>query len=614
MHRRFWFLTAAALAVLAVAGSASAMTMGPHAKTASASAKGFTMAKVAPFAKSWAATPRTPAAREAKSTISVAMEQDIGSGDTWNINQANSTLAWATWVGWNPILRAPYLVEYLKGHYKYKLDLATKVKVTHKNITYYIRKDANWNYGGKKLPVTWKDFAYTVEQLNNPNNLVSSNVGVNQIGKVTHKGNKVVTFWWKKKGQYPLGGAGKGAPAGSNTCSPTWPCGPFADYKDLVGSVYPSAALGNLKFNTMWAKGIDGKNGKPVSNGPYLMTNYTRGAGVTLKANPMWYGHKPAIKTVNFKIITQVDSEIQAVKGGEVDAAAPQPVPAIAQLRSDKKVFFKVAPGNYLEHIDIQQGSTGPQTSPALLKSAWFRQTLMLGINRAGIIKAALPGIPGVKPLNSLLVFQADSRYKNYFNKWNYNPQKAINMLKAHGCTGGPNSPTNGNTKYFKCGGHEAAMQFMYATDNPRRSASFQIIQANLGAIGIHVIPNGVPTSTLFGANGAPAGNYDLTEFAWGGAVDPGGFTAIWGCGGGENWLNYCSKPVTSDLDKALTQLNVKKRNADFENADKGMSNDVPAIPLYALPSIIVYKKAIAGLTDNPAAGFTWHIEDWHWK
>lgn len=613
MHRRIWFLGVAAVAVLAVAGSASAMRTGPA--SAKAGANGFTMPNVGSFAQSWAQTPRTPAARAHASTINVAMEQDIGSGNTWNINQANSTLAWAVWVGWNPILRSPYLVTYTHGHYVYKYDLVTKVKVNHKYIRYYIRKNANWNWGGKTMPVTWRDFALTVEWLNNPKSQVSSNVGVNQIAKVKHTGNKIVTFYWKKKGQYPLGGAGKGAPKGSNLCSSTWPCGPFADYKDLIGSVYPYAAVHKLNFNTMWAKCICGSNGKPVSNGPYLMTNYTRGQGVTLKANNKWYGHKASIKKINFKIITDVNSEIQAIRGGEVDAASPQPVPAIAQLRSDKKVIYKVAPGNYLEHIDIQLGSSGPQTSPGLLKAAWFRHVLMMGINRSGIIKAALPGVaPGLKPLNSLLVFQSDARYKNYFKKWNYNPKKAISTLRSHGCKGGPSKPTNGNSNYYSCGGHQAAMQFMYANDNPRRVASEQIIQANLGAIGIKVIPNGVPTSTLFGANGAPAGNYDLTEFAWGGAVDPGGFIAIWGCGGGENWLHYCNHKVTSKLDATETQLNVKKRNADFIKADKLMSNDVPAIPLYALPSIVVYKKAIKNMVDNPAAGFTWNIEHWSWK
>jgi peptide/nickel transport system substrate-binding protein len=457
------------------------------------------------------------------------------------------------------------------------------------------------------MPVTWKHFAYTVELLNNPKNLVSSNVGVNQIAKVTHKGNKIVTFWWKHAGQKALGGDKTTVGCTGNNA-----CGPFADYKDLIGSVYPYQAIKKLKFNTMWAKCICGSNGKPVSNGPYYMSNYTRGQGVTLKANPDWYGYKPKIKTVNFKIITEVNSEIQAIRGGEVDAAAPQPVPAISQLRTDHSVVYKVAPGNYLEHIDIQEG---PKQSDPLARQAWMRQALMLGINRAGIIKAALPGVaPGLKPLNSLLVFQADSRYKNYFNKWNYNPKAAIALLKKHGCTGGPSTPTNGNTHYFTCGGQQATFSFMYANDNPRRVASEQIIAANLQAIGIKITPNGVPTSTLFGADGAPGSNYDLTEFAWGGAVDPGGFISIWGCGGGENWLNYCDKKASADLNATKTQLNVKKRNADFIAADKIMSNDVPAIPLYALPSIIVYKKAIKGMVDNPAAGFTWNIEHWSWK
>jgi ABC-type transport system substrate-binding protein len=613
MHKRIWFLAPAAIAVLALVGSASAMRMG--STSTNAAAHGFTMANIAPFAQSWAATPRTPAAREKKSTITVAQEQDIGSSATWNINQATSTLAWATWVGWNPILRAPYLVTYRthnKQHYLYKYDLATKVKVTHKYIRYYIRKNANWNWGGKIMPVTWKDFAYTVKIINNPSSQVASNVGINQIGRVTHKGNKIVTFWWKKNGQYPLGGAGKGAPTGSNKCSVDWPCGPFADYKDLIGGVYPSAAVKGLDFNTMWAKGIAGNNGKPVSDGPYLMTNYTRGAGVTLKANSHWYGKRPHLKTINFRIITNVNSEIQAIRGGEVDAAAPQPVPAIAQLRSDSKVSYNVRNGNYLEHIDIQEGAK--QHDP-LARQPWMRQALMMGINRAGIIKAALPGVdPGLKPLNSLVVFQDDPRYGNFFNKWNYNPQKAINLLKAHGCTGGPSHPTNGNTNYFTCGGHQAQFQFMYASDNARRVTSFQIIQANLAAIGIKIIPNGVPTSTLFGANGAPGSNYDLTEFAWGGSVDPGGFVAIWGCGGGENWLTYCDHKASDPLSKTETQLNKKKRDALFVAADKVMAQDVPAIPLYALPDIVVYKHGVKGMSNNPAAGFTWDIENWHWK
>jgi len=580
MHRRIWFLAAAAAAVLAVAGSAAAT-----GHKAAAAAPGT----VQPFAKSWAQTPRTPAAREAKKTITVAMEQDLAG--TWNVNQASSTLAWATWVE-NGILRGPYEVT---SKYQYKYDLVTKTVINKKFIRYTIRKNANWNYGGKKVPVTYKDFFYTVQALNNPKNDVASNVGVNQIGRMTHKGLKTVTFYWKTKG-----------------CTADAPCGPFADYRDLLGFIYPSAAVKGLDWNTMWAKCVCGANGKPVSDGPYLMTNYTKGQGVTLKANPDWYGHKPSISTVNFKLFTQTDSEVQAIRSGEVDAAAPQPTPALSSITHVKGIHYHVAPGNYLEHIDIEQGPH--QTNP-LARDAWMRQAIMLGLNRQALIKAVFGQIaPGLKPLNSLLVFQSDSRYKNYFNKWNYSPKKAIALLKKHGCKGGPSKYTPGNKSFYTCAGHQATFPFTTASDNARRVESYEVFKSNLAAIGINLTDNLMPTNVMFGDTVLSAGNYSLMEFAWGGAIDPGGFISIWGCGQGQNFLHYCNKKVTKDLNKTKTQLNAGKRNQDFINADKLMSNDVPAIPLYALPDIITYRSGLKNIVNNPAAGFTWNIEQWKWS
>jgi peptide/nickel transport system substrate-binding protein len=594
MHRRIWFLVVAAAAVLAVAGSAAATS-----HRAAAAAPGT----VQPFAKAWAQTPRTPAAREAKKTITVAMEQDLAG--TWNVNQASSTLAWAVWVE-NGILRSPYE---LTNKYQYKYDLVTKVTVNKKFIQYNIRKNANWNYGGKTIPVTYKDFVYTVKALNNPNNDVASNVGVNQIAKFTHKGQKIVTFWWKKNGQPSLGGSKKPA---DKKCSSTAPCGPFADYRDLLGFLYPSAAVAGLNWNTMWAKCVCGKNGKPVSDGPYLMTNYTKGQGVTLKANPKWYGKKPSITTVNFKLYTNTNSEVQAIRSGEVDAAAPQPTPALSSIRGVKGVNYHVAPGNYLEHIDIQEGPH--QTNP-LARKSWMRQAIMMGLNRQGLINAVFGQIaPGLHPLNSLLVFQSDSRYKNYFNKWNYNPKGAIALLKKHGCKGGPSKPTNGNTNYFTCGGQLATFPYTTASDNARRVESYTVFKANLAAIGIQLTDNLMPTAVMFGDTVLSAGNYSLMEFAWGGAVDPGGFISIWGCGQGQNFLHYCNKKVTADLNATKTQLNATKRNADFVAADQLMSNDVPAIPLYALPDIITFRSGLKNNVNNPAAGFTWNIEQWKWS
>lgn len=582
MHRQLWLLLGVSAVVLGLAASATAMS-----KTA-ASSRSATLA-AAPFAQAWANVPRSPAARKAKSTVVVAMEQDLSG--TWNVNQADSNLAWATWAGINPTLRAPYLIT---NKLNYVLDLASKVVVNKTSITYTIRNDANWNWGGKKLPVTYKDFVYTWQAIVDPKNNPASRQGLNQIGRYTHKGLKQVTFYWKKTG-----------------CTADAPCGPFADYRDLFGFIYPSAALKGMDWNTMWANCICGNNGKPVSDGPFLLTNYTKGQGATLKANPFWYGKKPGMKEVDFKLITDTNSEVQAIRGGEVDIAAPQPSTALTSLRGNSSIFYGVTPGLFLEHVDFQ---FGPKASNPLLRAPWMRQAIMLGMDRQGLINAIFKGVAdGLAPLNNITLFQSDSRYRPDFAKWNYNPAKALAILKKH-CTGGPSTPTPGNTNYFTCAGYPAKFAYTTTAGNSRRETSEAIFKANLASIGIQLTDNLLPASVMFGDSVLGASNYDMMEFAWGGSVDPGGFGPIWSCGGDQNFLNYCNRKATNYFNDAKTQLNATKRSNDFIQADKLMSNDVPSVPLYALPDVLTYKKGLSGVIDNAGSGFTWNIEAWKWK
>ena len=106
----------------------------------------------------------------------------------------------------------------------------------------------------------------------------------------------------------------------------------FADYRDLFGYIFPGFALKGQNFNDYWHNCVCGNDGHPISNGPFYMSNYTQGQGMTLKKNPHWYGKKAGLNSIFFKIITDTNSEIQAMKGGEVDAIAPSPESALSTL------------------------------------------------------------------------------------------------------------------------------------------------------------------------------------------------------------------------------------------------------------------------------------------
>ena len=405
MHRRVWFLAAAVVAVLGLAGSAAAVTAGKSSSSASS-------LHAAPFAKAWANIPRTPAARAAKKTMVFGLEQTVTG---FNLGNADQNAFYAAIVAGTPVIRGTYIINN-KG--KYLLDMASKVE-GHEEVPHDLdqeerqlelaRPQVQAGHGG--------GLHLHVEESSEPSSNVASAVGYSNIARAKAHGKKQVTFFWKK-GQA------------------------FADYRDLFGYVYPGFALKGQKFNDYWHNCVCGNDGHPISNGPFYMSSYTQGQGMVLKKNPKWYGEKAKLSSIAFKIITDTNSEIQAMRGGEVDAITPSPESALSTLVHQKNLVYSAVPSFTQEHWDIE---VGPGGAP-LLKKLYIRaRRSPMGMNRPSLIKALYGGIaPGLKPLNNTFYeFGAPASGKfAYFKKYNFNPKKAIATLKSHGCTGGPSSPS----------------------------------------------------------------------------------------------------------------------------------------------------------------------------
>jgi peptide/nickel transport system substrate-binding protein len=576
MHKRLGLFVGVALALLAMAASAGATSKVATAPKLAA----------APFAQAWANVPRTPAARKAKSVLVFGMEQDVSG---FNTGETSQNAYWAALTGNTPTLRGNYIIDD-KGNYH--LDLASKVVATPKTLTITIRPDAYWYWEGHpKAPVTYADYVYTWKQIVDKANTPASTTGYDQITGFTHKGQRQITFQWSK---------------------------PFADYQDLFGLVYPSAAVAGLTWNTMWSDCVCGNDGKPVSDGPFYLSNYTKGQGLTLKPNPLWYGKKPALKEVDFKLITDTNSEIQAMRGGEVDAINPSPQTALSQLVNQPGLKYSSLPGFTQEHLDLGQGGT----AMPLLKQLWFRQAIALGINRTSLIKALYATIaPGLKPLNNPF-YEIGTNAVPHFNEYAFSQKKAIDTLKAHGCTGGPAKPTRNNTSFFTCGGVPATVRFNTTAGNQRRATSAAIFSQQLQAVGIKVNVGFEPANPNFFGTRLPNHDFDIAEYAWLGGPDPSGFDAIYQCQdtaknlGGSNYKLYCNKTVDALLTKGEADLNPTSRTATYQKAAKIVAHEIAVIPLYSPPQILVYKSAIKGMdhSNNPTLlGPTWNIEQWSW-
>jgi ABC-type transport system substrate-binding protein len=595
MHRRLWLLAGAAAAVLLVAASATATTK--HA--GSSQARLGATAAAAPFAESWANVPLTSAGRKAANVVVVGAEQTFNGFNT-NLNCCNQL--WATFAGGEETSHGAFLQDQ-KG--LWQKDLVSSAAASKTGVTYTIRNDAYWYWGGKKLPVTYKDFVYTLQQIDLPSNDLQGRTGYSNLNpnKFTHKGDKQVTFFWH-----------------TTACSTDYPCGPYANWQALFSGLYPAAALAGQDFNKIWTNCVCGNDGQPVSNGPYYVSNYTAGQGVTLKANPYYY-KKAKIAEIDFKFITDTNSEEEAMRGGEVDVITPTFGLYLLPLKSTPGVTFDQIPGYYFEHLDIREGNAkaGPSVSKGasnvLLRAPWMRQAIMMGIDRQSIINTIYGSLAGnTQPMNNMLYYSTQAAYKPDFAKWNFNAAKGLALLKKH-CTGGPSSVDPSTSAVWTCAGLPAVFNWSWTSSNGPRTTSQAIATQELKSIGIKLNARPTPANVIFGPNGLPSGDFDIAEFAQITTGDAGDWYDQNRCQGSGNWDGFCSHAVDNLTKAGAGELNPATRQLDYQKADALLSALVPMIPMYQRPSPLVHKSDLLGMVNNPAiVGPYWNIEAWHWK
>ena len=112
--------------------------------------------------------------------------------------------------------------------------------------------------------------------------------------------------------------------------------------------------------------------GKPIGSGPFILESYTKGQSMTMVRNPKYYGKAPKIGKIVFRFITNTDSEIQAIKGGEVDAIYPQPQLQLGDLRKTSGAQVLSSAGATYEHIDFNAAKRASR-SQGLRGSAGIR-------------------------------------------------------------------------------------------------------------------------------------------------------------------------------------------------------------------------------------------------
>jgi peptide/nickel transport system substrate-binding protein len=482
-----------------------------------------------------------------------------GCNNTWTVWTAGIALA-SVYITNPSFVQVPYM------------GSARVVKKNPMTLLVTIKPKARWSDG---RPVSVNDLVFTWQMHINPKNEVASRSGWDSIRTIKKVNTKTARITFTK---------------------------PYAAWKVLLADqIYPDV-LKAEDFNSTWITNYN-KPGTNVSmaSGPFKLQSYTKGQSLTMVRNSTFWGKRPSLDKIVFRFITVTDSEIQAIRGGEVDAIYPQPQLQLASLRGQSGIRIQSNLGSTLEHIDFNMG---PKSSNPLLAQRWFRQAIAFSLDRRAMINQLFRTLnPRLGPLQNNLFTNQQRVYQPHFSRYVKNLNRVNSLFRSHGCT-------KGGDGIYTCGGQRASVRLGTTAGNRLRELAVEIMQAQAKVAGIEFKPDSQPSRLFFPR--VSDQNYDLALFAWVGTGDPAGWIDVYGTGGESNWKGYANATVTNALRRSDATLDVKTRMALVNKADAQMAIDVPTLPLYQKPTYFVFKSKLRGLRDNPTVqGPTWNTEQW---
>jgi peptide/nickel transport system substrate-binding protein len=447
-------------------------------------------------------------------------------------------------------------------------------------VRFTYKDDAEWSDGKE---VTAADFRATWKVFVDPRFDVISRSGWEDIATVGGGRGKTVTVVFKK---------------------------PYAAWESLVsGGPYPAHLVAGKNMNSMFVDSI------PVSSGPWLFESWNKGSSLTVRKNPRFKASvAPPMKLdrIVFRYILDTNSRFQSLKANEGQVMETTPQLQIAGFMKDRRFVVDRKVGYAYEHIDIQ---FGPKGHPAL-KQPYVRRALITGINRSQVTAALYSEIyPGLPTLQSLMFkpFETASYRKN-FAVHRFSQRMVITNLRAHGCTGGPDTPRPGNDDIFSCPRvGKLSFRFHTTAGNQLRTLTFEIIQKQLKSVGIELLPRFQTGGVLFGQT-LPSRDWDLMLFSWIGSPDsPITAKDLYGCGGDQNDGAYCNRKLTAILTEVSTTLDAGKRATMLNQGEATyIVKDIPSIPIVARPFFLIRSASVKGPVLNAGGqGATWNANTW---
>jgi peptide/nickel transport system substrate-binding protein len=469
-------------------------------------------------------------------------------------------------------LTMAWLVRYDK-HNRPVPELATAVpsranggiSADGKTITYHLRRDAKWSDG---VPFTAADVRFSVGVVRNPANNEGTHLGFDQIDHLDTPDPYTVVFHMLR----PYSGfyVNFFSSGGANPCLLP---------EHLLASL-PN--INDAPYNAL-----------PVGIGPFKYASWKRAESVEMVPDPLYFGRKPKLQRIVFKVIPDRNTTLTQLTTHEIDLWANVPAAYYDRVRGLTGVAVLRRPSYAYNHIDFQMrhGALQDRTVRRALRLAVDRATIREKIRHGVGILQETPFPPG-HPLH------VDT------------PRVPFDVAAANRLLDGAGWRRGSDGVRAK-GGERLDFTVTALTGNPDTDAIIELIRSTWNQIGVRFEVKHYPSPLYF----APAqaggilysGNYDVAFFGW--TTNPNGdLTNLFACDRvppkGQNIPRYCDATADAALRRFITSYDPAVQRAASRTLQLRLVEDVPTIVLDAREDVHAFNDDLHGFDPNQVTAF----------
>jgi peptide/nickel transport system substrate-binding protein len=509
-----------------------------------------------------------------------------GRSDTELTGIADAGLA-----GQNPVTleRFAWLVEELPSVKKgtWKIDQKNNKMV----ITYRLRAGARWQDG---KPHTAQDFKFGWEVHHHPDFPLRDRLVPDLIESIETPDERSIVITWKSL--YNEGFAIQKQQLRA------WP-------KHILEEAFKAGDMKALSRNDYW-------NQKFIGTGPYKVSSWGNGSQVEFEANPYYVFGKPKIDRVTYRVVEDSNTALSAILAGEVDLAIRNTVSfegaVILKEQWEAKGMGTVSL-RPVSHRWVNLSGSNP-----LFKDVRVRRALLHAIDREAMVKSIFKGYVSVINFPMTPFRKAFKRADAVATKYPYNPAKAKQLLAEAGWKPGSDGVlVNAN-------GERMEFEFRADAGNRDDEQTQAIVIDYWKKIGVACTIKNMPDRLLNSEEfrnrwpGAMVGGHNLVVEEWAERYHSAGTPTAENRYSTESvtlWKNAQADAIMDELNTIIPEKRSIELQAEFV---KLYTRDLPHLPLYYTPEIIVTKKGLTGVTPRIESGGnnmnTWNMHVWDKK